>query len=86
MNIDCHTRKVHILEDIGTIMMIFVKILNTQCLQIRGKRSQLKSCDNSLLSSLSLLVKNIEEEIQSVSSRVDITRGWTLGHLQELIQ
>ena len=39
---------------------------------------QCKPSRNSHLSSLYLLVKSIEEEIQQYSDRVDITRGYTL--------
>ena len=53
-----------------------------KCLEIRGVPSQLKvPCkprENSLLSSLSLLVKRFEVEIQPSGDRVDITRGQTL--------
>ena len=38
-------------------------------------RSPFKLCENCLLSSLSLLVKSFEEEIQLSNNHVDITRG-----------
>ena len=38
----------------------------------------MKFVGNSLMSSLSLLVKSVEEEIQLFDNHVDMTRGWTL--------
>ena len=42
--------------------------------------------ENSFLSSLSLLIKNIEEEIHLSNDQVHTTRGWTLKQVQELVQ
>ena len=47
------------LVDIDIIMRVFMK----------------KPCENSLISSLSLLVKSFEEEIQPSGDRVDTARG-----------
>ena len=56
-----------------------MKILHTQCLKIgrsnRNSRCPRKPYDNSLLFSLSLLVKSLEEEIEPSRDRVDTTRG-----------
>ena len=53
---------------IDIIMRVCVKILHIQSLEIRGEQPQIKvpmkAFGNSLLSSLSVLVKSIEEEIQ----------------------
>ena len=50
----------------------------------RGKmdhNSRCKPFGNSLLASLFLSVKSIEEEIQSFGDRVDTARSWTLEQL-----
>ena len=41
---------------------------------------------DSLISYISLIVKNFEEEIQLFDNRLDISRGWTFEQLQELLQ
>ena len=40
-----------------------------------NSRCPYKPCENSLLSSISLLVKSFEEETQQIEDRVDITKG-----------
>ena len=45
-----------------------------------------KLCENSLFSSLSLLVKSFEEEIQLFSDHTDIANSRTLEQLQEVLK
>ena len=68
--------------DIDIIMIVLVKILSAQCLKIRENnhksRCLCKPCGNCLLSSLSLSMKSIKEEIQSFDDCVDTQE---VGHL-----
>ena len=68
------------LVDLDIIMRVFI-IKTSYQMSINRVRTtttqgtQCKLCENSLLSSLSLLVKSFEEEIQPFGDRVDTARG-----------
>ena len=68
------------LVDTNIIMRVFMKKTSYQMSIKKGEndhnsRCPCKPCDNSLLSSLSLSVKSLEEEIQPSGDRVDTSRG-----------
>ena len=68
------------LADIDIIMRVSMKKTIYQMSINRGRTTttqggQCKHCENYLLSSLSLLAKSFEEEIQSSGDRVDTARG-----------
>ena len=63
---------------------IFPKSINNGIMIIKGYPC--KPSDNSLLSSLLLVVTNILKEIQLSSDSVDTARGWLLERLEELLQ
>ena len=63
------------LINIDIMMRVFMKNLCTKCLEIEGKQPQFKvPIENSLLSSLSLLVKRFAEEIQPFEDLMDTIR------------
>ena len=68
------------LVDIDIIMRVFNEKTPFQMSINRGRttttpRCPCKPCENSLISSLSLLVKSFEEEIQPSGDRVDTARS-----------
>ena len=71
------------LVDIDIIMMVFMKKTSYQISINKGRTTttqgaHAKRCENSLLSSLSLLVKSFEEQIQPSGDCVDTAKSWTL--------
>ena len=68
------------LVDVDIIMRVFYEKTSYQMSINRGEhdhnyRCPCKPCGNSLLSSLSLLLKSFEEEIQPSGDRLDTARG-----------
>ena len=66
--------------NIDIIIRVFIKKIIYQMSINKGENNQnsrcpYKYCENSILSSLSLLVKSLEEEIQLSGERVDTSRG-----------
>ena len=71
------------LVDIDIIMRFFYEKTSYKMSINRGENNHNSRCpyklgENSLISSLSLLVKSFEERIQPYEDCVDTTRGYTL--------
>ena len=71
------------LVDIDIIMRVFMKKTSYQMSIYKGRTTTIvgapcKPCGNSLHSSLHLLAKSFEEEIQPSRDRVDTARGKAL--------
>ena len=67
------------LEDVDIIVRVFIKNVCTKCLYIgennHNSRCPYKPYENSLIYSLSLLVKSFKEEVQRYRDHVHVVRG-----------
>ena len=76
--------------DMSIIMRVFIKIHIPNVYKKRKNEHNLrclcKPCENFLISSLSLLAKSSEEEIELSGDRVDIAKGYNLNIFKNSIK